>query len=360
MKIIHVLYSGLGGHGNVFFSLFNADAKKKHNLEALFYGIEDVRSEFCKECDNNNIPRYFAKKNYKIDFLYYYKILKYIRKSEPDIIFLHGGAYIFLAKIASLLTKKRCKIIIRETQANKLKNSGQWVSLIAGMYLANYIVCLTNEFKDQLQKKLKCLYREQKIRIIPNGIDLTVYKPGQKPKANIIVIGMQSRLVRIKDHITLLKAFSILTRNCNYNLRLRIAGEGDFKDQLIDMSNQLQLNEKVEFTGMLDEKELVLFLQSLDIYVHASLGETMSTAIMQAMACKLPIIASDVSGINNMISHLNTGLLVKPLDENMLVIAIKYLIDHPEERELLSKNAYYHSQLNYSNISMFELYNNLY
>ncbi|MBK8495622.1 MAG: glycosyltransferase family 4 protein [Chitinophagaceae bacterium] len=52
------------------------------------------------------------------------------------------------------------------------------------------------------------------------------------------------------------------------------------------------------------------FLQSLDIYVHASLGETMSTAIMQAMACKLPIVASDVNGINNMIIHGKTGILV--------------------------------------------------
>ena len=341
MKILHILYSGLGGHGNVFFSLLYADTKKLHNLEALFYGIEDVRSEFIKECDNNDIPRYFVKKNYKIDFLYYSKILKYIRKSDPDIIFLHGSAYIVLAKIATILAKKKCKIIIRETQANKLKNSGQWVALIAGMYLANYIVCLTTEFKEQLQRKLKGLYREQKIRIIPNGIDLTVYKPGQKPKANTIVIGMQSRLVRIKDHITLLKAFSILTKNCNYNLRLRIAGEGDFKDQLIDLTNQLQLNDEVEFTGLLDEKDLVLFLQSLDIYVHASLGETMSTAIMQAMACKLPIIASDVSGINNMIKHSYTGLLVKPKDENMLVKAIQYLIENTEERELISRQSLY-------------------
>lgn len=59
------------------------------------------------------------------------------------------------------------------------------------------------------------------------------------------------------------------------------------------------------------KENLVQFLQSLHLYVHASLGETMSTAVMQAMGCGLPIIASDVNGINNMIDNGRTGILVR-------------------------------------------------
>ena len=62
MKILHVLYSGLGGHGNIFFSMVSADTQNEFQYEALFYGIEEVREEFIEACAKNNIPWYFAKK----------------------------------------------------------------------------------------------------------------------------------------------------------------------------------------------------------------------------------------------------------------------------------------------------------
>ena len=104
---------------------------------------------------------------------------------------------------------------------------------------------------------------------------------------------------------------------------MKIAGDGDFKEELVEYTEQLGLTNDVEFTGMIPEKALVNFLQSLDIYVHASLGETMSTAIMQAMACKLPIVASDVNRINNMITNNITGILVPSQREYELAKAIQ-------------------------------------
>ena len=77
-------------------------------------------------------------------------------------------------------------------------------------------------------------------------------------------------------------------------------GDGDQKNELLKESAALQLTDRVEFTGMLAENELIDLMRSLDIYVHASMGETMSTAIMQAMASGKPIVASDVPGIKNM------------------------------------------------------------
>lgn len=363
MKVLHLLYSGLGGHGNVFFAMVNADNINAYEFEALFYGVEEVRTEFVEACNDKRIPWYFAKKTTKLDLKYYYKILQFIRKSKPDIIFLHGSAYILPAKIAALFAGKNCKIIVRETQANHLKTKAQWVSLTGAMFLADHIVCLTTAFRDQVQKKLKWFYRKKKISIISNGINLEVYKPAEKARTQLMVIGMQSRLVAIKDHITLLKAFALLKQQYSspeFNLRLKIAGDGDFKEQLEHLSAQLGLTNHVDFTGMLSEKELVLFLQELDIYVHASLGETMSTSIMQSMACKLPVIASDVNGISNMITHRETGLLVSPQNTELLASAIKELADDERLRKTLSQNAYDYAVVNFSNSKMMELYKKLF
>lgn len=361
MKILHVLYSGLGGHGNVFFSMVSADAENKY--EALFYGVEEVRNDFIEQCEKNNIPWYFAKKNFKLDLKYYRRIGQCIKKSDPDVIFLHGSAHILHARIANIFKKKKSRIIIRETQANHLKTTAQWISLATAMFMANHIVCLTEEFKKEIQKKLGWLYKEKKVDVISNGINLNIYCPREKTSRKAIFIGMQSRLVKIKDHLTLLKAFALLKRMpADYapGLKLKIAGDGEYKEELVKYANELGIAEDVEFTGMISEKDLVTFLQNLDVYVHASFGETMSTAIMQAMACKLPVVASDVSGINNMITNNVTGLLVLPQNESELFGAIQQCIINPYLRELLAQNAFNYAQANFSTQKMMASYKNIF
>jgi glycosyltransferase involved in cell wall biosynthesis len=165
--------------------------------------------------------------------------------------------------------------------------------------------------------------------------------------------------VRIKDHITLLKAFSILKKSkkeASQQLMLKIAGDGELKTELITIAEHLGISGDVVFTGMLNEEQLTAFLGSLDIYVHASLGETMSTAIMQAMACGLPIIASDVNGINNMITDKIDGILVPAKNEQLLATALSILINDPLLRKSLAQNAFTNAVNNYSNQTMFQSY----
>lgn len=362
MKILHVLYSGLGGHGNIFFAMVNADSQNEFKYQALFYGVEEVRNDFITECEKDHIPWTYTKKNFKVDLKYYNRIMRAIRKTDPDIIFLHGSSYVLLARLATLFTKNKNRIIIRETQANHLKTIGQWVALVMAMFMANRIVCLTWEFKEEIQKKLGWLFRKKKVAVIPNGINLDVYHPREKAPVNEICIGMQSRLVKIKDHITLLKAFALLkaAHDLQPVLKLKIAGDGDHKEELVSLAKELNLTDDVEFTGMIPEQDLVIFLQGLDIYVHASLGETMSTAVMQAMACKLPVVASDVNGINNMITNEVTGILVPPQNEHELAKAIHECIADLAFRNKLAQNALEYARTNFSNQKMVESYKNIF
>jgi len=363
MKILHILYSGLGGHGNVFLSMVKADGQKEFEHEALFYGIEEARKEFTAECAKRKINYYLAKKRPGPDPGYYRKIFTLIRESDPDIIMLNGSAYVLLAKISGLFAKKRRKIVVRETQANHLKSMLQWITLAVAMFMADQIVCLTEEFKMQIRKKLGLVYRAKKVVVIPNGIDLEMFKPGPKITRPEFLIGMQSRLVRIKDHLTLLDAFAIIKKKQNFfekEIKLIIAGDGDYKDTLQKHALALGISESVLFTGMISEEELVVFLQRLDLYVHASLGETMSTAIMQAMACGLPIVASDVSGISNMITGEVTGVLVPPKNAGQLALEIERCFFDDKFRNLIGQNALQLARVKFSNQRMFESYKHIF
>lgn len=357
MKIAHILYSGLGGHGNVFFSMVKAAEHTEFDFEAIFAGIEEVRGEYVTACNASNVQWTFVHKTPGLDISFNRSIIAAIKASKSSIIFLHGSRFFILAKLGVLLSKNKKRVVIRETQPNHLKSKADWVGLVFALLFADKMIFLTERFQKDIQKKLKWIYKSQKVSVINNGIDLNFFKPAEKMSVKLTVIGMQSRIMETKDHATLLHAFAAFQhQHPDCEIQLKIAGDGDLMPAMQILAKQMEISEKVEFVGMLNEGDLATFLQSLDIYVHASLGETMSTAIMQAMACKLPIIASDVPGINNMIENDKTGILVPSKNSTALADAIYTLINNPGKAAALKEAAFDFAVLNYSNKTMFAKY----
>jgi glycosyltransferase involved in cell wall biosynthesis len=361
MKVLHILYSGLGGHGNVFFSMIEADRNKVFEYEALFNGVEGVRQEYIQRCTDKQIKWYYVFKKPGLDVGYYVGIYKKIRLSKPDILMLHGSGLILPSWLAKIFSRNKIKIIVRETQANHLKTKIEWFWLVFALLLANKVIFLSKEYKEEIGEKLSLISPERKQVVIPNGVDMDRFSQGKPGREDKVIIGMQSRLVKIKDHMTLIAAMARLKEaDPHIRYKLKIAGDGEYMGELKSHARKLQVEDIVEFSGMLNEEELVLFIQSLNIYVHASFGETMSTAIMQAMCCKVPIIASDVKGINNMIRHNYTGILVPVNNVNELALQIAHLCADKDLQEVLKTNAYKYAQLNFSNKQMFEEYKHLF
>ncbi len=360
MKIVHLLYSGLGGHGNVFFSMVSANQNTEIKFSAIFNGVEQLRTEYAIQCNLNNIDYQYVKKRKGIDIGFYFRLYRAIKKMKPSIILVHGSSSIFPVWLYKLFNKGIKKIAIRETQANHLKTLREWFWLAISMLISDRIVFLSNEYNDQIKSKFGWLYRKNKIVVIPNGIDLDLFKPIKKTFVNEFVFGMQSRLVSIKDHITMIAAFAqLVNNNPSKKLKLLIAGIGNQQRNLEKQVKQLGMEKHVKFVGLISEVEMPDFIHQLDVYIHSSFGETMSTAIMQAMACKKPIIASDVPGINNMIQHENTGLLVPVKDTGALHYAMIRLMGDQDLSINLATNAYNIAVDKFSNTLMLNQYKNL-
>lgn len=357
MRILHVLYSGLGGHGNVFFSLVRADVQQKFEYQALFNGIEPVRSEYMQRCNQLKIPFTSVLKSPGLDFNYYKQLYLQIKAGNADVVFVHSSTYILPAFLASLFAKKKCRIIVRETQANHLKTKQEWFWLGVALVLTNKIVFLSEAYNLQVRRKFGFLFNSSKAVVIPNGIDLEKFQPKQGGVSIEISIGMQSRLVAIKDHRTLIAAFNLLQqRHPNKRFKLSIAGDGECMADLTQYASTMEAKNQIFFTGLLSESALVNFMYTLDIYVHASFGETMSTAIMQAMACGLPVLASDVNGINNMIMHELTGILVPVKNVEAMAAALEKCVFDKEFSKRIASNASRFAIDNYANSVMFNKY----
>jgi glycosyltransferase involved in cell wall biosynthesis len=99
---------------------------------------------------------------------------------------------------------------------------------------------------------------------------------------------------------------------------------------------------------MLPQDELIERMRRWDIFVLSTLGETMSRALMEAQACALPIVATDVSGVSAAIRHGENGLLVPPKDAAALAAALDQLVRDPSLRNRLGARGRAHVVEHYS------------
>lgn len=360
MKILHLIYAGLGGHTSVFFA--HAKFAKENNIDliACLYGIEEPLLNTIESLKEEGITHKFIKKKKGLDFLFNIKVFRFINKIDPHIVFLHTAQPLLPLKIFDFFFFKSRKYIVRETQALTLKTRRQNFNSAFSLLLADRVIFLSETYQEEFLKKKKWMRRYRgKSKVILNGLDVDKYSPDNKVdilrNSDIVKIGMVSRLVPIKDYYTVIDAIAQIVEN-GYKVEFHIGGDGQTFNEIKEYIELNRLQEYVIMHGLLSPDEIVLFLQNLNIYVHSSYGETMSNSIMQAQSCGLPIIASDVFGINNVIKNGENGLLFPLKDKEALVNCIENLIKKPEFRAELGRISRKFAIENLSDSAMFRSY----
>lgn len=211
---------------------------------------------------------------------------------------------------------------------------GHLSDIITG-YKSDQLICPSSD----LVKLLKyCFVDEQKIHVVPNGIDPNVFhkissetdflnKYGLEKGTFLLYIG---RLYSLKGVHYLIKAFKIVKKE-NPNLKLVIAGSGEFESYLRQIA---QGTGDILFVGFVDSLKVKKALyENCVAVVVPSIYETFPMVLLEAMACGKPVIASDVGGNRILIKHGKNGLLVKTKDVNGLKNSINGLCEDPNLRK---------------------------
>lgn len=326
VRVTQFLYSGLGGHGSVVLSMISADEGKCLDNRLVFYGIEATRQEYIDFCEERNVAFQSVIKKRGIDIASVLQIFRVLRRFRSEITVLHSTTLIPLLVLYRIFFRTR--LVFVEHNPNQVKKRIEWLWSWMGLAFANRTIYLTNEYKEEVRSRLGWWMKDRKVAVIPNGIDTSLFAPSIAPPE----IGRPHRLTMIarftptKDQSTLVRAFAIL---CNIqpdnNAELILAGDGSTKESVMNLAEELGVGQRVKFPGLLGENSIVTLLKDTDIYVHASHGETMSTSIMQAMACGLPVIGSDVMGIRNIIDGKN-GFLFPDGDGPALASVLSRLL----------------------------------
>ena len=165
------------------------------------------------------------------------------------------------------------------------------------------------------------------IAVIPFGVDLNQYKYATRSSRNIVHIGTVRNITPKYGLEYLIRAFAALLQFHN-NLKLTIIGDGYLRPKLESMVNDLGVGNFISFAGKISNNEVVGFLEDFDLFVMPSVseGETFGVAAVEAMATGLPVVASDVGGLPEVVDDGKTGRLVKPGDVESLKDALEHYI----------------------------------
>ena len=174
------------------------------------------------------------------------------------------------------------------------------------------------------------------IRLIPSGVDTTRFTPNSNARAQVrhaygfgnheTVVLSVGALAERKGHRTLLQAAQLLKVQ-GIKLRYLVCGEGALRAALPDEARALGLETDVRFAGFCPE--ISHYLSAADLFVHVPLWEGLGVAVIEALAAGLPVVASRVGGIPDLIKDHTTGLLVPPQDPPALAAALSRLVQAP-------------------------------
>ncbi|HWO73313.1 MAG TPA: glycosyltransferase [Dehalococcoidia bacterium] len=175
------------------------------------------------------------------------------------------------------------------------------------------------------------------VTVVPYGVDLQQFKPRRRPASERVIIGTASRLSPEKGIRYLVEAFAILRQRFGDRVELRIAGDGPERPKLEAQIQRLGLEGRVEMRGWIEHQALPEFLAGLDVFVLPSTWEGFGVAAAEASAVELPVVASNVFGIPDVVRDGLTGLLVAPKDAGAIARAVGRLVEDAELRRSLGK-----------------------
>ena len=264
--------------------------------------------------------------------LIYYKeqLSRIIKKFKPDII--HAGWVQLDGFVAALTGFKPIlqmpwgsDILIFPFESEKYLEQARFV-----LNGATHITCDCEEVKKNIIELAS--YDEDKITVMPWGIDLKLFNPERKNLDIIKKLDWQDKRIIIMTrsfntiygiHFFLMALPKII--KSEGQARVLLVGTGPLEEDLKEIVNSLDLNQYIHFVGSVPNDHLAYYLNSAEVYISTSKSDGASLSLLEAMACGLPLVVSDVPAICEWVADGENGYVVprkkvKPISDKVLLL----------------------------------------
>ncbi|MGX1902553.1 glycosyltransferase family 4 protein [Thermolongibacillus altinsuensis] len=318
----------------------------KSSIQLFIYSLD-------KSTDNNTYYEEFKKyckvitstgRIYKDIF----NILQICKKNNIDILHANGFRPNIIVnlvkKIAAVLKKNILTVSTIHSIENedfilsrgKLKGT---IGYKTNLYLyknIDKIVAISNATKNYLLNTIK----HKNIEVVYNGIDIELFSKKNKKNSEGVNfnIGAAAKLIPIKRINHLIEAINILVNeNKVQNIKVHIAGDGPMIKDLVKMAEDYNVKKYIEFYGHVDN--MAYFYNNIDCLVIPSMSEGFPLVSIEAQAMGIPVVASNVKGLNETIEDSKTGFLFEYGNISELVNKLLLLINNPTLKKEMGERA---------------------
>jgi glycosyltransferase involved in cell wall biosynthesis len=283
------------------------------------------------------------------DFLALRQLEKILRQQKPDIVHTHSGKAGILGRLAA--KRAGVPVIIHHIHGPSF---GNFQNAIANFIftaaekkaarVTNHFFCSANAMtriylaagigKPEMFTRIFSGFNLKPFLEVENDLAL---REKLKISADAFVIGKIARLFKLKGHEDLLAAFQKLLLQCP-NARLLIVGDGALRTHLENRAREMNLADKVIFTGLVPPDEVPRYVGIMDCLAHLSSREALSRALPQALAAGKPILAYDFDGADEICLENETGFLIRTGDVDGVAQKLLQLANDAELRKRLGLN----------------------
>lgn len=332
IKILYVITSlGIGGAERLLLSYLKLLDHKKYDFHviALWEKPDELLSDISTYCEVS-----ILKIQSRFSPLIVFQLAKLIRQQNPDIIHSHLFQARFYTAIAYLFSNFGILITHKHNNVNPIKHNIFILLEMISILLGKKVIAISNSVKRSLNRYE--LIPPKKIFVLYNGIEyekfFKIAESNKISKEKPIIIGTVCRLEPQKGIRYLLLAMRIILTKFP-SVQLEIIGNGSLLHELQTLVNKLGISNSVKFFGKF--ADVIPFYKRMNVFVLPSLYEGFGIVLLEAMAAGIPVVATKVDGIKEVIVDGDCGILIPPKNPEAIADAILNIIENPQLVEKL-------------------------
>ena len=334
MKILQVIpYFCFGGAETMCENLTYALIAMGHNVTVV--SLYDEQTPIARRMEEAGVRILYLDKKLGLDISMVPKLRKIMCQEKPDVVHTHLDVIKYAVAAAKLSGIKRCVHTVHNVAHEEAE--GRLQKIINTIYFKlgwSVPVALSPEVRNTIFSFYGL--QENRVPMIFNGVDLRKCLPktdySLSEPAVLLHIG---RFNEQKNHKGLLEAFSRIIKS-HPNCCLQLIGDGDLQEEMKTYAKTLGIQEKISFLG--SQTDVYPFLREADIFLLPSKFEGMPMTIIEAMGTGLPIVASAVGGVPDMLEDYTSGVLI-PCEPEAIAQAVLELLNQESLRKKLGTAA---------------------
>lgn len=264
-------------------------------------------------------------------------------QNNADLVFIHNSQSHTIAVLASLVYGLKvpmvlCRTLIRRVDTNLFR---KWKYNYKGI---RKIICVSQAVADILKYAVK---DQNKLTVVGSVTDIDKFPKQEKTgilhkefniPSDYKIIGNIAEFTEVKDHYTWIDTVDILVKEGNFKSKFILIGKGKLESDIKKYVSEKGLTENIIFAGF--RKDIPEILPEFDLFLFTSNNESSGGVLLEAYACKVPIVAARAGGIPEVIVENKTGLLAEVGNPKDFAKKINYLLTNEALQKEFKKNGY--------------------